>query len=153
VLDIFRVTTTRFEAVEDARDQQRVEKLLTEALQGENYDFMPLLEKRLRRLQQWERTLDFPTRLTINTEANPNYTVVDIATPDRLGLLYDILRTVSDAQFLVAAARITTEKGAAIDSFYITDLEGVKVTSSERLARLGRALSKACEARVIAAAT
>lgn len=153
VLDIFRVTTTRFEAVEDGRDQQRVEKLLTEALQGENYDFMPLLEKRLRRLQQWERTLDFPTRLTINTEANPNYTVVDIATPDRLGLLYDILRTVSDAQFLVAAARVTTEKGAAIDSFYITDLEGIKVTSSERLARLGRALSKACEARVIAAAT
>ena len=39
----------------------------------------------------------------------------------------------SDANFLIAAARITTEKGAAIDSFYLTDLEGEKVTSSVAL--------------------
>jgi [protein-PII] uridylyltransferase len=148
VLDIFRVTTTRFEEVGDARDQQRVEKLLHEALLVESYDFMPLLERRLRRAQQWERTLDFPTRITISTESSPNYTVVDIATPDRLGLLYDILHTLSDAQFLIAAARITTEKGAAIDSFYITDLEGLKVTTPDRLPRLKQALARACASRI-----
>ena len=148
VLDIFRVTTRRFEAVEDSRDPLRVEKLLKEALAVESYDFTPILEKRLRRVQPWERTLDFPTRITIGKNTNPNYTVVDISTPDRLALLYDILHAVSDNQFLIAAARITTEKGAAIDSFYITDLEAKKVTSPARLAHLDKALHKAAHRKI-----
>jgi [protein-PII] uridylyltransferase len=147
VLDVFRVTTPRFKAVEDERDMQRVTKLLSEALMVENYDFVPLIAKRLRRVQTWERTLDFPVRIAINPDVNPNYTVVDITAPDRLGLLYDILRAVSDARFLIAAARITTEKGAAIDSFYITDLEGGPVTSAWSLHELNRALSQAAEKR------
>jgi [protein-PII] uridylyltransferase len=146
-LDIFRVTTPRFKAVEDERDMQRVTKLLSEALMLENYDFAPIIAKRLRRVQTWERTLDFPVRIAINPDINPNYTVVDIAAPDRLGLLYDILRAVSDARFLIAAARITTEKGAAIDSFYITDLEGGRVTSAWSLHELNKALLQAAEKR------
>ena len=147
VLDIFRVTTTRFQAVEDERDIQRVGKLLNEALMVESYDFAPMLAKRLRRAQPWERSLDFPVRISISQDVNPHYTVVDIAAPDRLGLLYDILRAVSDAQFLIAAARITTEKGAAIDSFYITDLEGKRVTSARCLRELNKALAEVTEHR------
>ncbi len=141
VLDIFRVTTTRFESVEDERDIQRVRRLLSEALMVEKYDYAPLLAKRLRRAQPWERALDFPVRISISPDIHPDYTVVDITAPDRLGLLYDILRAVSDAEFLIAAARITTEKGAAIDSFYITDLDGKKVTSSRCLLELNKAIA------------
>jgi len=153
VLDIFRVTTSRFEAVDDERDMRRVAKLLGEALVVENYDFAPILAKTLRRVQPWERTLDFPTRITINPDTTPLYTVVDISAPDRLGLLYDILRAVSDAKFLIAAARITTEKGAAIDSFYITDLDGGRVTSAWQLHGLSKALAVAAENRLAAAST
>ncbi|MEO6785179.1 MAG: hypothetical protein ABI318_03510, partial [Chthoniobacteraceae bacterium] len=52
------------------------------------------------------------------------------------------LRAVSDANFLIAAARITTEKGAAIDSFYITDLDGGRVTSAWQLHELNKALCR-----------
>jgi [protein-PII] uridylyltransferase len=152
VLDIFRVTTPRFEAVEDKRDQHRLEKLLDEALQGDSYDFGPLLAKKLRRISKWERTLDFPTRISISAETNPNYTVVDITAPDRLGLLYYYLRAVSDAGFQIAVARITTEKGAAIDSFYVTDLEGRKVTDDRRLRDLERAFRKVAEQQTAAPA-
>jgi [protein-PII] uridylyltransferase len=147
VVDIFRVATPRFQAVEDERDIQRVTRLLCDALMVENYDFMPLIAKRLRRVQSWERTLDFPARISINPDINPTYTVVDIAAPDRLGLLYEILRAVSDAKFLIAAARITTEKGAAIDSFYITDLDGGRVTSAWQIHELNKALCKVAGAR------
>ncbi len=147
VLDIFRVTTPRFQAVDDERDMQRVAKLLNEALMVESYDFAPLLAKRLRRVQTWERTLDFPARMTIHPDTNPHFTVVDIAAPDRIGLLYEILRAVSDAKFLIAAARITTEKGAAIDSFYITDLDGGRVTSAWQIHELNAALRKILEQR------
>jgi [protein-PII] uridylyltransferase len=147
VLDIFRVTTPRFEAVEDKRDQHRVEKLLAEALQGDSYDFSPLLAKILRRSSPWERTLDFPTHLSISVDANPNYTVVDVTAPDRMGLLYDYLRAVSDAGFQIAVARITTEKGAAIDSFYVTDLEGRKVVAPHMVHELERALRRVAQHR------
>jgi UTP:GlnB (protein PII) uridylyltransferase len=58
---------------------------------------------------------------------------------------------VSDAKFLIAAARITTEKGAAIDSFYITDLEGGPVTSAWQLHELNAALRKVPEKQFAAA--
>ena len=151
VLDIFRVTTPRFHAVDDERDMLRVGKLLNEALMVESYDFAPLLAKRLRRVQSWERTLDFPARMAIHPDNNPHYTVVDIAAPDRIGLLYEILRAVSDAKFLIAAARITTEKGAAIDSFYITDLKGGRVTSAWQIHELNTALRRVLEHRPAAA--
>ena len=74
--------------------------------------------------------------------------MVDISTPDRLALLYDILQALSDDEFLIALARITTEKGAAIDSFYITDLKGRKVTDPARLAHLNKALGKAVRHKI-----
>ena len=40
----------------------------------------------------------------------------------------------------IALSRITTEKGAAIDSFYVTDKEGRKVKGIENLARLQQTL-------------
>ena len=129
------------------RDMQRVGKLLNEALMVESYDFAPLLAKRLRRVQSWERTLDFPVRIAINPDINPKYTLVDIAAPDRIGLLYEVLRAVSDARFLIAAARITTEKGAAIDSLYITDINGEPVTSAWQIHELNAALKKVMEHR------
>jgi UTP:GlnB (protein PII) uridylyltransferase len=43
----------------------------------------------------------------------------------------------------IALSRIATEKGAAIDSFYVTDSEGRKIKSAESLANLQRALQEA----------
>jgi [protein-PII] uridylyltransferase len=88
-------------------------------------------------------------RITINPDINPKYTVVDIAAPDRIGLLYEVLRAVSDAKFLIAAARITTEKGAAIDSLYITDLHGERVNSAWQIHELNTALRKVTEHRPV----
>jgi [protein-PII] uridylyltransferase len=145
VVDTFRITNTRFQAVEEERDMQRVERLLKEALKTDAYDFSPLISKKVHRVPTWDRKLSFPTRFSISTEANPNYTVVDMVAPDRLGLLYDILSILGSAGFLVAAARITTEKGAAIDSFYITDLEGRKVTQPHLLDELQKALHRSAD--------
>jgi [protein-PII] uridylyltransferase len=144
VLDFFRVCNTRFEAVADERDWQQVEKRLAQALAEEEYDFAAHLERQIKRSGfQLSQELDFPTRITIENEAHPTYTLVDIQTPDRLGLLYNLLCALGRAGAQIALSRIATEKGAAIDSFYVTDLEGRKIKDAVSMARLQQALSEA----------
>ena len=70
---------------------------------------------------------------------------VDIQTPDRLGLLYNILTGFVEAGLNIALSRIATEKGAAIDSFYVTNAKGGKIKEAPAIARLQRALQKAAE--------
>ncbi len=143
-LDFFRVCDTNFQAVTDQRDIQAVEKMLKQALAQEDFDFRPLLQKAKRRPGfHLSQELDFPTRISIDNGAHPVYTVVDIQTPDRLGLLYYLLRAFADTRVNIVLSRITTEKGAAIDSFYVTDREGRKVRDAEQIMEIQRALQEA----------
>ena len=145
VLDIFRVCNTRFEAVTDQREMSTVEKRLKQSLETETFDFTPLLAKVMKRRGfHLSEELDFPTRITIENEAHPIYTLVDIQTPDRLGLLYHLLRAFGESGVPIALSRISTEKGAASDSFYVTEADGRKLRK-ETLARLQRALQHAAE--------
>jgi [protein-PII] uridylyltransferase len=56
-----------------------------------------------------------------------------------------LLRAFGDAGVQIALSRITTEKGAAIDSFYVTDAEGHKVRDPDQLARMQQALWRASQ--------
>jgi [protein-PII] uridylyltransferase len=87
--------------------------------------------------------MDFPTKLVISNEVHPTYTVIDLQTPDRLGLLYDVLYCFSGLRVTIAHSRVATEKGAAFDSFYVTDFEGRKLTSEATLRQLRLALLRA----------
>ena len=71
--------------------------------------------------------IDFPTRTVISNEATDLYTLLEVQTPDRLGLLYDLLRALGRLRVNVVLSRIATEKGAAVDSFYVTDEEGRRI--------------------------
>ena len=146
VLDIFRVCTRDFEAVTDPEAMEAAEKVLRTALENEVFDFAPLLNRSIgKRGFQLSEALDFPTRISIDNSNHPTYTVVDVQTPDRLGLLHSLLKAFGDEGLEIALSRVNTEKGAAIDSFYITDELGQKLRDSERLTQLQRALWKAAE--------
>jgi [protein-PII] uridylyltransferase len=137
MLAIFRVCDTSFRPVSDERDLQQVESVLQESLEKIDYDFTPLLEKaRKRTAFHLPIGLELPTKLMISNEINSGYTVIDLQTADRLGLLYDVLVCLSRAKVNIALSRIATEKGAAFDSFYVTDLEGRKITEEAVLRRL-----------------
>jgi len=141
VLDIFRVCNTNFEAVTDSKAIELMEKTLIEALAQEEFHFTPLLRKSMRRRTGiLAQELDFPTRIAIDNDAHPVYTLVDIQTPDRLGLLYTILKKFGNAGLNIALSRIATEKGAAIDSFYVTNAEGKKITDRASMLRLQKLL-------------
>jgi [protein-PII] uridylyltransferase len=141
MLGIFRVCDTSFRPVSDERDLQQVESVLQASLEKIDFDFIPLLEKaRKRTAFHLPIGMELPTKLTISNEIHPSYTVIDLQTADRLGLLYDVLFCLSRAQVNIALSRVATEKGAAFDSFYVTDMEGRKITDETRIRQLQSSL-------------
>jgi len=143
-LDIFRVCGGNLEPVPSERDIASVEKRLAEALACEEFDFTPLITKDTRlRSYRLSQEFDLPTRITIDNDSHPVYTLVDIQTPDRLGLLYDLLRAMSGEGVLIEISRITTELDVAMDSFYVYGRDGGKITSRSAIRNLQKVLHNA----------
>ena len=137
VVDTFRVCTDRLEPVSHRVDREMFEKTLTEAL-GATED---QLEERLagQGPTLWQKAIgeaEFPSSLRIDTESEPGKTLVHVQAPDRVGLLHALTRAISEEGFQIQGARITTEKGAAIDTFSITGLGGWPATDPAGLDRL-----------------
>jgi len=145
VLDIFRVCDTKGRAVTDQRDLALVEKTLHSALEDENFDFAPLMEKARHQIRHHRtQEVEFPTAIAVDNKAHPAYTLIQIETPDRLGLLYDLLSCLGREGVNIVLSRINTQKGAAIDTFYVTDSAARgKITDSHRIAALQRHLQTA----------
>src|ERR1700736_3744658 len=138
VLDIFRVCDTKDRAVTDKRDFELVEKTLRGALEDANFDFAPLMEEARRQSRhRLAQELEFPTRIAMDNKAHPNYTLIQIQTPDRLLLLYDLLSCLDREGVSIALSRISTQDGAAIDTFYVVDrFNRGKITDTHRIAAL-----------------
>lgn len=145
VFDIFRVADPTQRGTIDLRDLATVEGTLRQALLAESFDFGPLLQKARRRRAHAPRfkELDFPTRTVITNEATNLYTLLEVQTPDRLGLLYDLLRALGKLRVSVVLSRIATEKGAAIDSFYLTTQEGERILDTPTMQKIQRAVQQA----------
>ena len=144
VLGIFRVCDLKERSVTEKRDRDRVESTLRSALEVETFEFGPLLEQARRNLQRQRlHELEFPTGIAIDNKAHPTYTLIQIETPDRIGLLYDLLTALGDEGVNITLSRISTQKGAAIDTFYVCDANGRKVTESNRIAGIQHRLRAA----------
>jgi [protein-PII] uridylyltransferase len=142
VLDIFRVCDAKAGAVTDQDDYEVVEAILRNALENETFDFNPLLEKTRSQIRhQPAHGVEFPTYIAVDNKAHPVYTLIQLQTPDRLGLLYDVLSSFGPEGVAIALSRISTQNGAAIDTFYVTDsATGNKITDSHRIAGLQKRL-------------
>jgi [protein-PII] uridylyltransferase len=69
-------------------------------------------------------------------------TIVEIQARDQIGLLYRLAKIISDHGFDITFARIGTERGVAIDTFYIESANHEPVDNPERLHALRDALSE-----------
>ena len=145
VLDVFRVCSVDAKAVTDRDKQEEVEHTLSDSLGNEAFDFPPLIaEARRKNRYHLAQEIDFPTRISIDNKVHPSYTLVQIETPDRLGLLYDLLSCLDREGVYISFSRISTEKGAAVDTFYVADVTTRgKITDSNRISSLQMKLQEA----------
>ena len=86
------------------------------------------------------------TRVNVDNEHSDTRTVIEIETEDRIGLLYMISQAFAELGLDISVAKILTEKGAAIDTFYVTDIAKQKVTDPKLLAEIESRLRAAIAA-------
>ena len=76
------------------------------------------------------------TKVKIDNQTSEKFTIVEVSTADRLGVLYTITKVLLDLNTRLRRAIITTEGNRVIDSFYITDINYNKLTDPEELEKL-----------------
>jgi [protein-PII] uridylyltransferase len=155
VLSVFRVCDTKAGAVTDPRDFELVEQTLRSALEDDSFDFRPLIEKAKRQSRPHRApAIEFPTRISMDNETHPAYTLIEIQAPDRLGLLYDILACLDREGVSIALSRINTQGGAAIDTLYVVDRStNAKITDPNRIKTIHEHLTTAILGEPTAKAT
>lgn len=134
VLDTFYVADARTGGLAGPEQREAFEKVLQRALVGGDVDFPALIARhKITRPLYYAYTGErIPTRIGFDNEASDTRTVVEIETEDRIGLLYAVSQVLTDLDLDIAGAKICTERGAAIDSFYVRELNGTKVLLPER---------------------
>jgi [protein-PII] uridylyltransferase len=81
-----------------------------------------------------------PPAVSIDNAMSHRYTVLEVEGLDRPGLLYELTAALSRLNLNIGSAHIVTFGEKAVDSFYVTDLTGAKITSPSRQAAIKRHL-------------
>jgi [protein-PII] uridylyltransferase len=98
------------------------------------------------KVRKRERRFEVPTNIAFDNEGSDIYTIIEVDTRDRPGLLYDLTRTLADNNIQIASAVIATYGVQVVDSFYVKDMFGLKLHSRPRQEALERKLRAAIEA-------
>ena len=98
------------------------------------------------KIKKKEKDFIVPTNITFDNEGSEIHTIIEIETRDRLGLLYDLAKTLSDNYISISSAIIATFGEQAVDTFYVKDLFGLKLHSLSKREKLEHKLKEAIQA-------
>jgi [protein-PII] uridylyltransferase len=138
-LDQFEVAGA-FEPAISPERWRRFRTTLRRALEG-RVDVRDRIE-RLRQDYRPART-DLPVTVRLDHEASDFHTVVEVGAPDRLGILFELTRTLADQGLDVHVAKVATYGPRVVDVFYVSTADGAKLTERARAAALEAALHEA----------
>jgi len=85
------------------------------------------------------------TTIGIDNDVSESCTVIDVEANDRVGLLYTITRCLFRLGLDVHLAKINTMNEVVLDVLYVTESDGRKVASSERLLQIEMGLRSAVD--------
>jgi [protein-PII] uridylyltransferase len=143
VVDLFRVCTTDLGAVTDERQRRGFADTLAELGRAEHYDPADYLKPKKNLLRSRRREgIAFPVRALITNDDLDGSTTIDIQAVDRIGLLHDLFAVINEVGLDTVHARINTEKGAAVDTLYVTIPGGGQAHDPQQLEALREGLHR-----------
>lgn len=121
----------------------RLKKLIDQTLSGDVIarDVLKVRNK----LKPRERNFKVPTDITFDNQGSDIYTIIEVDTRDRHSLLFDLTRTLANANIQIASAVIATYGAQAVDVFYVKDMIGLKITSENKQNAIKDKLQEAIE--------
>jgi [protein-PII] uridylyltransferase len=84
------------------------------------------------RIKKRERDFLVPTSIHFDNTGSDIYTIIEVETRDRPGLLHDLARTLTANNISIASAIIATYGEQAVDVFYVKDVFGLKLHSEAK---------------------
>lgn len=123
---------------DEERRAQSVSRLIEDILLGKTY--LPDVLARRTKSRRGAKAFKVEPRVDINNTLSERLTVIEIEGLDRPGLLSEITTVISSLNLDIASAHITTFGEKVIDTFYVTDLIGHKITQPSRETTIRRKL-------------
>jgi len=108
----------------------RLRKVIAEILGGEKVAREVLKEKY--KPKKRERPFEVPTNISIDNEGSEIFTIIEVDTRDRPGLLHDLSRTIASSNLTISSAIIATYGNQVVDTFYVKDLYGHKIHAKRK---------------------
>jgi [protein-PII] uridylyltransferase len=143
-LEVYRVATPGGEAADRERTWAAFEASLARVLAGE-VQVEDLVKRRGRPVGLPTTPSRIPPSVDISNDESEFYTIVDVSANDRLGLLYDLTRTLAANDLEIYLSKATTVLDQVADTFYVKDRNGQKLTDVERIEALRSALRAAVQ--------
>ena len=149
-IDTFYVVEPGRGVVQNAAAQESFAKIIESALIS-NADLYPEIVAQAKRIAATRYLYSnggealqssFPPTVDVYHEISMQRTIVEVQARDQIGLLYRLAKAIFDFGFDITFARIGTERGVAIDTFYIESANHEAVEDTERLRSLRSALSE-----------
>nr|WP_321250320.1 [protein-PII] uridylyltransferase [uncultured Ruegeria sp.] len=95
------------------------------------------------KIKKRERAFNVPTHIMFDNDGSEIYTIIEVDTRDRPGLLFDLTRTLAASNVYIANAVIATYGEQVVDTFYVKDMFGLKYYSESKQRGLEAKLRKA----------
>jgi len=138
-LEVYRLTTPDGGPDELQTEWEQLEAALRRVLSGEK-TVEDLLKQRRRPLGvPLPPSREAPTVVVSNVESD-FYTIVDVTANDRIGLLYDLTKTIAAHGLEIYLSKAATILDQVADTFYLKDAEGKKIRDPAAIEALQRDL-------------
>lgn len=119
-------------------DWSAIEDSIMQAIAGE-VAIGEAIGKRIRTYGQVVPTAPTPmvtTHVVFDNDASSTDTVIEMAAPNQLGLLYRVTSALARERLDIRQARVQTLGEHVVDSFYVQTQDGAKVTNESQLASI-----------------
>ena len=138
-LDTFSFQDFEGEPIASESRLSRIKTRVIAALEG-RLRFNQELPKVGSRLPSRVQALEVPPRVIIDNAASNRFTVIEVNARDGPALLNRLALALFLSKVTIHSAHVATYGERAVDTFYITDLLGDKISSSQRLKSIERRL-------------
>ena len=137
-IDTFFVNDARTGGIAAREQREKFTDLLESVLAGKPVELTALIARQTAQASGYSAYLGerIATKVRLDNDSSDDRTLIEIEAEDRLGLLFTITQKLAELRLDIATARIATERGAAIDSFYVSYEKGGKITDAKQQERV-----------------